>query len=62
MAWSNEIVYWTTIFIMAFVFLKSGKWKETYAIRRAYKHRSKRREAVYDVHERRPSVEACTEH
>ncbi|MEI9958677.1 MAG: MATE family efflux transporter [Ferruginibacter sp.] len=27
MAWSNEIVYWTTIFIMAFVFLKSGKWK-----------------------------------
>ncbi|MEI7736665.1 MAG: MATE family efflux transporter [Ferruginibacter sp.] len=27
MAWSNEIVYWLTIFIMAFVFLKSGKWK-----------------------------------
>lgn len=27
MAWSNEIVYWSTIFIMAFVFLKSGKWK-----------------------------------
>jgi len=27
MAWSNEVVYWTTIFIMAFVFLKSGKWK-----------------------------------
>jgi len=27
MAWSNEMVYWSTIFIMAFVFLKSGKWK-----------------------------------
>ena len=27
MAWSNEVVYWTTIFIMAFAFLKSGKWK-----------------------------------
>ncbi|MGC4103514.1 MATE family efflux transporter [Ferruginibacter sp.] len=27
MAWSNEFVYWTTIFIMAFSFLKSGKWK-----------------------------------
>jgi hypothetical protein len=27
MAWSNEVVYWSTIFIMAFVFLKSGKWK-----------------------------------
>ncbi len=27
MAWSNEIVYWSTIFIMAFAFLKSGKWK-----------------------------------
>jgi multidrug resistance protein, MATE family len=26
-AWSNEIVYWSTIFIMAFAFLKSGKWK-----------------------------------
>ncbi|GAB2810126.1 MATE family efflux transporter [Ferruginibacter profundus] len=27
MAWSNEVVYWSTIFIMAFVFLKSGRWK-----------------------------------
>jgi multidrug resistance protein, MATE family len=27
MAWSNELVYWLTIFIMAFIFLKSGKWK-----------------------------------
>jgi Na+-driven multidrug efflux pump len=27
MAWSNEMVYWATIFIMAFIFLKSGKWK-----------------------------------
>lgn len=27
MAWSNEIVYWSTIFIMAFIFLKSGRWK-----------------------------------
>ncbi len=27
MAWSNEVVYWTTIFIMSFWFLKSGRWK-----------------------------------
>lgn len=27
MAWSNELVYWTTIFVMAYVFLKGGKWK-----------------------------------
>ena len=27
MAWSNEMVYWSTIFIMSFIFLKSGKWK-----------------------------------
>jgi MATE family multidrug resistance protein len=27
MAWSNEVIYWSTIFIMAFIFLKSGKWK-----------------------------------
>ncbi|MES2851065.1 MAG: MATE family efflux transporter [Bacteroidota bacterium] len=26
-AWSNELVYWTTIFIMSFAFLKSGMWK-----------------------------------
>ncbi len=27
MAWSNELVYWGTIFIASFIFLKSGKWK-----------------------------------
>jgi Na+-driven multidrug efflux pump len=27
MAWSNEVVYWSTIFIIAFIFLKSGRWK-----------------------------------
>lgn len=27
MAWSNECVYWLSIFIMTFVYLKSGKWK-----------------------------------
>lgn len=27
MAWSNELVYWTTIFIMSFGFLKSGMWR-----------------------------------
>ncbi|MEO6723026.1 MAG: MATE family efflux transporter, partial [Ferruginibacter sp.] len=27
MAWSNEVIYWSTIFLMAFIFLKSGKWK-----------------------------------
>ncbi len=26
-AWSNEVVYWLTIFIFSFAFLKSGKWK-----------------------------------
>ena len=26
-AWSNELVYWATIFVIAFVFLKSGRWK-----------------------------------
>jgi multidrug resistance protein, MATE family len=26
-AWSNEFIYWTSIFIMAFFYLKSGKWK-----------------------------------
>jgi len=33
MAWSNEFIYWTTIFIMAFVFLKSGKWKSNLKMR-----------------------------
>jgi Na+-driven multidrug efflux pump len=27
MAWSNEVVYWFTIFIMSFIYLRSGKWK-----------------------------------
>lgn len=27
-AWSNELVYWSTIFIMSFAFLKSGMWKK----------------------------------
>lgn len=27
MAWSNEFIYWTSIFIMSFVYIKSGRWK-----------------------------------
>jgi Na+-driven multidrug efflux pump len=27
MAWSNEVVYWFTIFIMSFIYLRSGRWK-----------------------------------
>jgi len=27
MAWSNEIIYWITIFALSYGFLKSGKWK-----------------------------------
>jgi Na+-driven multidrug efflux pump len=27
MAWSNEFVYWTVIFILSFAFIKSNKWK-----------------------------------
>ena len=26
-AWSNEFIYWTSIFIMAVVYLRSGRWK-----------------------------------
>jgi multidrug resistance protein, MATE family len=26
-AWSNELVYWASIFILSFAFLKSGMWK-----------------------------------
>ncbi|MEO6668686.1 MAG: MATE family efflux transporter [Ferruginibacter sp.] len=26
-AWSNEFIYWTAIFVMAAFYLKSGKWK-----------------------------------
>jgi multidrug resistance protein, MATE family len=27
MAWSNEFVYWSSIFIISFLYLTSGKWK-----------------------------------
>jgi multidrug resistance protein, MATE family len=27
MAWSNEFVYWSSIFIISFIYLRSGKWK-----------------------------------
>ncbi len=27
MAWSNELVYWFTIFLLSFIYLRSGKWK-----------------------------------
>lgn len=27
MAWSNEMVYWTVVFLSSFIFLKSGRWK-----------------------------------
>jgi len=27
MAWSNELVYWFTIFIISFIYLRSGRWK-----------------------------------
>ena len=27
MAWSNELIYWLTIFLMSFIYLKSGRWK-----------------------------------
>ncbi|MEP7142169.1 MAG: MATE family efflux transporter [Ferruginibacter sp.] len=29
MAWTNELVYWTTIFLGSFIYLKSGKWKSS---------------------------------
>jgi MATE family multidrug resistance protein len=28
MAWTNELVYWTSIFVMSFWYLRSGKWKD----------------------------------
>ena len=31
LAWSNEFVYWTAIFIMAFIYLKQGKWKTNFS-------------------------------
>jgi multidrug resistance protein, MATE family len=27
MAWSNELVYWTTMFLIAFFYMRSGRWK-----------------------------------
>jgi Na+-driven multidrug efflux pump len=27
MAWSNELVYWFSIFLMSFIYLRSGRWK-----------------------------------
>ena len=26
-AWASELIYWTTIFVMAFLYIRSGKWK-----------------------------------
>lgn len=31
MAWSNELVYWASIFLLSFAFIKSGKWRTGYA-------------------------------
>ena len=31
-AWSNELIYWSIIFLLSFSFLKSGKWKTKTAI------------------------------
>ena len=30
MAWSNEVVYWFSIFVMSFIYLRSGRWKTKY--------------------------------
>ena len=27
MAWTNEMIYWFTIFLLSFLYLRSGKWK-----------------------------------
>ncbi|MCW5917444.1 MAG: hypothetical protein KIS82_08870, partial [Ferruginibacter sp.] len=27
MGWTNEFVYWTTIFLFSFFYMRSGKWK-----------------------------------
>lgn len=29
MAWSNEFIYWLTIFTFSFLYIKSGKWKSS---------------------------------
>ncbi len=31
MAWSNEFVYWTVIFVFSFLYLRSGKWKPVHS-------------------------------
>jgi len=31
-AWSNELVYWSCIFLMSFGYIKSGKWKTNNAL------------------------------
>ena len=31
-AWSNELIYWSIIFTLSFLFIKSGKWKTKVAI------------------------------
>lgn len=28
LAWSNELVYWTSIFLLSFIYLKSGNWNK----------------------------------
>lgn len=28
MAWSNELVYWSSIFLLSFLYLRSGRWKK----------------------------------
>ncbi len=30
MAWSNEFIYWTAIFLMSVLYLKTGKWKTNF--------------------------------
>jgi Na+-driven multidrug efflux pump len=32
MAWSNEFIYWLTIFTFSYLYLKSGKWKKNYSV------------------------------
>ena len=29
MAWANELVYWSVIFVFAYAYIRSGKWKST---------------------------------
>jgi len=32
MAWSNEFIYWLTIFTFSYLYLKSGKWKKNHSL------------------------------